>query len=420
MLAKPESMAELPPPIAPSHDDDLITEDFIRRRRRPSVAVVILLLIALTFAGGAVIDRSIGGNTDTAGESEPEESTETSPDELSETSSDATVPAAVTTNPSNSEFAFNIGPERTGQFDRIDVAAVAALVGPSTVTVMAELQTGFGQSGSVGTGIIATSDGEIVTNAHVVEGANALRVRLAGETEPRPATLLAIDVGNDLALLDIEGEGFPAATFARPGSVRLGDEVVAIGFALDLDGAPTVTLGIVSALNRTLVTEMGALDGLLQTDAAISSGNSGGPLVNAAGEVVGINTAVARGSTTMAASNIGFSISVDEALPIFEQLRKQSRGEQREEGFLGVALDERTDGGVGAVIRDVNVGTPAEAAGLKAGDVVVAVDGATVEGAAGLIAAIRDLEPGDVTTITVQRGDERLDVVAELMSRPVS
>ena len=420
MLAKPESMAELPPPIAPSQDADPIVEEMTRRRRRPSVAVVILLLIALTFAGGAVIDRSIGGNTDTASQNEAEESTESSPEEASDASSDATVPAAATTKPSDSEFAFNIGPERSGQFERIDVAAVAAQVGPSTVTVMAELQTGFGQGGSVGTGIIATSDGEIVTNAHVVEGATALRVRLAGETEPRDATLLAIDVGNDLALLDIEGEDFPAATFARPGSVRLGDEVVAIGFALDLDGAPTVTLGIVSALNRTLVTDMGALDGLLQTDAAISSGNSGGPLVNAAGEVVGINTAVARGSTTMAASNIGFSISVDEALPIFEQLRKQSRGEQREEGFLGVALDERTDGGVGAVIRDVNIGTPAEAAGLKAGDVVIAVDGATVEGAAGLIAAIRDLEPGDSALITVQRGDERLDFAAELASRPVS
>ena len=420
MLAKPESMAELPPPIAPSHDAEPAVEDLIRRRRRPSVAVVILVLIALTFAGGAVIDRSIGGNVDTESTSESASSGEIAPEETSDFSSDETVPAAASTSPSESDFAFTIGPERAGPFERIDVAAVAAQVGPSTVTVMAELQTGFGQSGSVGTGIIATSDGEIVTNAHVVEGATALRVRLAGETEPRPATLLAIDVGNDLALLDIDGEGFPAATFARPGSIRLGDEVVAIGFALDLDGAPTVTLGIVSALNRTLVTETGALDGLLQTDAAISSGNSGGPLVNAAGEVVGINTAVARGSTTMAASNIGFSISVDEALPIFEQLRKQSRGEQREEGFLGVALDERTDGGVGAVIRDVNVGTPAEAAGLRAGDVVVAVDGATVEGAAGLIAAIRDLEPGDSTTITVQRGDERLDVVAELSSRPVS
>ncbi len=384
------------------------------------MAVAILLLIALAFAGGAVIDRSIGEDPNATVENDI--GAVDGDTQMNETGSDSqvSVPASAATGPSESEFAFTIGPERTGQFDRIDVAAVAAQVGPSTVTVMAELQTGFGQGGSVGKGIIATSDGEIVTNAHVVEGSTSLRVRLAGETEPRLATLLAIDIGNDLALLDIEGEGFPAATFARPGSIRLGDEVVAIGFALDLDGAPTVTLGIVSALNRTLVTDMGALDGLLQTDAAISSGNSGGPLVNAAGEVVGINTAVARGSSTLAASNIGFSISVDEALPIFEQLRKQSRGEQREEGFLGVALDERTDGGVGAVIRDVNIGTPAEAAGLKAGDIVVAVDGATVEGAAGLSAAIRDLEPGDVANITVQRGDERLNVVAELTSRTTS
>ena len=417
-------MAELPPPLAPPSD---IQEDpdESRRRRRPSATVAILLLIALAFAGGAVIDRSVGDSENSSVSSTPdvvEEFDDLDDDEepvAPDSDSDETVPAAVTS-PSESEFAFTIGPERTGQFQRIDVAAVASQVGPSTVTVMAELTTGFGQSGSVGTGIIATADGEIVTNAHVVEGATALRVRLAGETEPREATLLAIDVGNDLALLDLEGEGFPAAVFARPGSIRLGDEVVAIGFALDLDGAPTVTLGIVSALNRTLVTDVGALDGLLQTDAAISSGNSGGPLVNAAGEVVGINTAVARGSSRLAASNIGFSISVDEALPIFEQLRKQSRGEQREEGFLGVALDERTDGGVGAVIRDVNVGTPADAAGLQAGDIVIAVDGATVEGAAGLIAAIRDLEPGDSVQITVQRSDERLEVLAELTSRPTS
>ena len=417
-------MAELPPPLAPPSD---IQEDpdESRRRRRPSATVAILLLIALAFAGGAVIDRSVGDSENSSVSSTldvVEEIDDLDDDEepvAPDSDSDETVPAAVTS-PSESEFAFTIGPERTGQFQRIDVAAVASQVGPSTVTVMAELTTGFGQSGSVGTGIIATADGEIVTNAHVVEGATALRVRLAGETEPREATLLAIDVGNDLALLDLEGEGFPAAVFARPGSIRLGDEVVAIGFALDLDGAPTVTLGIVSALNRTLVTDVGALDGLLQTDAAISSGNSGGPLVNAAGEVVGINTAVARGSSRLAASNIGFSISVDEALPIFEQLRKQSRGEQREEGFLGVALDERTDGGVGAVIRDVNVGTPADAAGLQAGDIVIAVDGATVEGAAGLIAAIRDLEPGDSVQITVQRSDERLEVLAELTSRPTS
>ena len=369
----------------------------------------------VAFSGAAAIDRTLGGNTST--ETEPL-GTEEPAD--SSAAGAATVPASQELSPSTSDSSFAIGPERTEPFDRIDVAAVAELVGPSTVTVMAELQDGFGASSSVGTGIIATADGEIITNAHVVEGATAIRVRLAGETEPREASLLAIDIGNDLALIDIEGDSFANATFARPGSVRIGDEVVAIGFALDLDGAPTVTLGIVSALGRTLVTDKGALDGLIQTDAAISSGNSGGPLVNAAGEVIGINTAVARGSSTTAASNIGFSISVDEALPIFEQLRQQSRGTVREEGFLGVALDERIDGGLGALVRDVNTGTPADDAGLQAGDIVIAVDGATVEGAAGLIAAIRDLQPGDSVVITVRRGDDVIDCTAVLTTRPAS
>ncbi|MGA1346719.1 MAG: S1C family serine protease, partial [Ilumatobacteraceae bacterium] len=323
--------------------------------------------------------------------------------------------------PSIADVSFEIGPERPEELPRLDVAAVAEFVGPSTVTVMADIESGvFGQSGSVGTGIITSAEGEIITNAHVVEGASAIRVRLAGDTEPREARLLALDSGNDLALLEVEGSGYRPATFVQPGTVRLGDEVVAIGFALNLDGAPSVTLGIVSALNRTIVTANGALDGLIQTDAAISSGNSGGPLVNALGEVVGINTAVARGSATTAASNIGFAISVDEALPIVESLREQAGGDQREEGFLGVALDDRTDGGLGALIRDVTPDSPASAAELRAGDVVIAVDGATIEGVAGLIAAIRDLEPGDTVVITVRRDGSEIDVSAVLTSRPTS
>ncbi len=405
-------MSELPPPVVSPVE---ASTGAPRRRRRPSAPIAIVLLMLVAFSGAAAIDRTLGGNTST--ETEPL-GTEEPAD--SSAAGAATVPASQELSPSTSDSSFAIGPERTEPFDRIDVAAVAELVGPSTVTVMAELQDGFGASSSVGTGIIATADGEIITNAHVVEGATAIRVRLAGETEPREASLLAIDIGNDLALIDIEGDSFANATFARPGSVRIGDEVVAIGFALDLDGAPTVTLGIVSALGRTLVTDKGALDGLIQTDAAISSGNSGGPLVNAAGEVIGINTAVARGSSTTAASNIGFSISVDEALPIFEQLRQQSRGTVREEGFLGVALDERIDGGLGALVRDVNTGTPADDAGLQAGDIVIAVDGATVEGAAGLIAAIRDLQPGDSVVITVRRGDDVIDCTAVLTTRPAS
>jgi S1-C subfamily serine protease len=312
-----------------------------------------------------------------------------------------------------------VGPARDGRGGAIDVAGVAAVVAPSVVTISADIDGGaLGEGGSIGTGVITTEDGEVLTNAHVVEGATEIRVRLAGETEPRTATLLAADPGNDLALLRLEGDGYEPVTFAHPDSVRIGDDVVAIGFALDLDGGPSVTLGIVSALDRTLGLSEGALDGLIQTDAAISSGNSGGPLVNASGEVVGINTAVARGDAITAVSNVGFAISVGEALPIIESLREQADGELREEGFLGVGLDDRIDGGQGAIVAEVEPGTPAADAGVRVGDLVVAVDGAPLDGAVGMIAAIRDLEPGDDVTITVIRDGEPVDLTATLTTRP--
>ena len=225
-----------------------------------------------------------------------------------------------------SEVALDIGAARADALPEIDVAGVTDYVAPSVVTISADIDNPLeGQGQSVGTGVIITSDGEVLTNAHVVENAVDVRVRLVGESEPRAATVLASDPGNDLALLRIAGDDFVPATFAAPGATGIGDEVVAIGFALDLDGGPSVTLGIVSALGRTIQTGPNEfLDGLIQTDAAISSGNSGGPLVNAAGEVVGINTAVARGDFQTAASNIGFAISVGEALPVVDQLRDQA------------------------------------------------------------------------------------------------
>lgn len=312
------------------------------------------------------------------------------------------------------------GAARDEALRRIDVAEVIDQVAPSVVTVSADIDAGARMGGSIGTGMFITSDGEILTNAHVVEGAVAIRVRLAGETEPRSATLLASDLGNDLALLKIEGTGFPAVRFADPESIRIGDEVVAIGFALDLDGEPTVTRGIVSALDRTISTASGVLNSLIQTDAAISSGNSGGPLVNAESEVVGINTAVARGSATTAASNISFSISSGEALRVLEALRAHAGGEPREEGYLGVGLADRTDGGRGAVITEVQDGTPAADAGVRRGDVVIAVDGSPIDGSLGLIAAVRDRSPGDSIEIVVLRGGDRIDLTAVLETRPDS
>jgi putative serine protease PepD len=302
---------------------------------------------------------------------------------------------------------------------RADVAGIAAAVGPSVVTISADVSEGDVEGVAVGTGVVVTTDGEIITNAHVVEGATKIRVRLAGETEPRTAHLLAADAGNDLALLRIEATELSRATFADPTSVHLGDDVVAIGFALALDGEPSVTSGIVSATERTIITPGGnALDGLIQTDAAISSGNSGGPLVNAAGEVIGINTAVFRNDDTTAATNIGLAISVSEALPVIEQLRDRAGGAERQEGYLGVALADRRDGGQGALVSEVEAGTPASEAGVKSGDIVVAVDSATVDGSAGLIAAVRDRQPGDRVSVVILRDGQRRTIDVTLTDRP--
>lgn len=302
--------------------------------------------------------------------------------------------------------------------DLSGVAQAAQRLANSVVTISSSVDSGLSEGEATGTGVVVTSDGEILTNAHVVDGATEVRVRFAGDTEPVVAEVLAADAGNDLALLKVNATGLTAATFAKPGSVRVGDQVVAIGYALALDGGPSVTTGIVSAMKRTIFTESGALNSLIQTDAAISSGNSGGPLANMRGEVVGINTAVARGDTNSSANNIGFAISVDEVLAVLEQLREQAAGDARAEGFLGVSLEPRTDGGVGSIISNVQSGSPAQEAGIVTGDIVLAVDGEPVNGQAGLVAAIRDRSPGDSVLIELVRNGERLTLTATLVARP--
>ena len=297
------------------------------------------------------------------------------------------------------------------------VAQVVNKLADSVVTINSHISDTSGEGEATGTGVVLTSDGEILTNAHVVAGSTSVSVRFAGETEPRTATVLASDPGNDMALLKIEATNLKPATFAQPGTIRIGDQVIAIGYALALDGGPSVTSGIISALKRTIITESGALNGLIQTDAAISSGNSGGPLVNLRGEVVGINTAVARSDVNQAANNVGFSISVDEIGPVLEQLRSQATGVARQEGFLGVGLAARTDGGQGAIITSVQPDSPADLAGILQEDIVLSVDGEPIDGQAGLVAAIRDAAPGQTVEIEILRGAKRLTVKATLVAR---
>jgi putative serine protease PepD len=317
-----------------------------------------------------------------------------------------------------STLGVNVVEPRAEELPPMSVEVIANDVAPSVVAVQLDLVRN-GQSGeALGTGLIVTADGEIVTNAHVVGNADTVHVRLNGESEPRDAAVIAVDSSRDLALLRVDAGGLSPAALAAPDDVRLGDEVLAIGYALDLDGDPTVTLGIVSSLDRTLATEAGSLKGLIQTDAAVSSGNSGGPLVNAVGDVVGLITLASSSGLGSTANGLGFAISTAELLPSLDRLRAQANGETTETGYLGVQLDSRTDGGSGALVTDVVAGSAAAKGGIEEGDVVVAVDGEPISGQAALVATIRDLAPGDETTVSLVRDGSPLDVSVVLGQRP--
>jgi putative serine protease PepD len=212
----------------------------------------------------------------------------------------------------------------------LDVPALLAKVEPSVVTINTTIQARdpFGRTArgeAAGTGIVLTADGEIMTNAHVVEDATSITVTLHGESAPRTATLVGKDTQHDVALLKVDGvSNLTPITVGDSSKVVVGDDAIAIGNALNLDGGVSVTKGIISALGRSIDVENGTLENLIQTDAAISSGNSGGPLIDAAGRLVGMNTAGATSSGQVTAENIGFAIPVNDAMHIVAQLRAEA------------------------------------------------------------------------------------------------
>ncbi len=287
----------------------------------------------------------------------------------------------------------------------LDVAGILAKVEPAVVAIQASGRLGTGQ----GTGVIISADGEVLTNAHVVEGATTIRVTLTGETQSRAATLVGADSGNDIALLRItSASDLPTADLGQSATVKVGDDVVAVGNALGLRGDPTVTRGIVSALNRSLDT----LTGMIQTDAAINPGNSGGPLANNRGQVIGINTAVAgRGG-----QNIGFAIPIDSARTILDRLR--SGQAPQPVGYLGVSTSDPMDNSRGAEIVDVVTGGPADRGGIQIGDLVTDVDGKEVIGSDGLVGVLRQLKPGTKVTVTVERAGKPQRLSVTLGERP--
>ena len=292
---------------------------------------------------------------------------------------------------------------------RLDVKAVLAAVAPTVVQI--EIETGDGVfGGGQGTGFIISSEGQVVTNAHVVENATDIQVMLY-DGSVLEAELVQQDPTRDLAVLQIEGEDLPAARLGLSADVEVGDEVLAIGNALGLGDTPTVTTGIVSALERELQLSGSRLTRLIQTDAAINPGNSGGPLVNANGEVIGVNTAIAGN-----AEGIGFAISIDHARPVIETLQT---GEVPKRPLLGVniidveMLDETSRNQYdiseeveqGVVIVALVEDGAANAAGLIIGEVVTEFDGKEIKSVQDLVAAVRDSQIGRIVKVTVISND---------------
>jgi len=309
---------------------------------------------------------------------------------------------------------------------------VVARVVPSVVSVLADSLDGTRQG--VGTGFVVRAEGIIATNYHVVEQASRLTV-VTAPPEPRrlEARVIGGDPDRDLAVLKVEAADLPPVTLGDSSALRLGEDVLAIGYALGLGadfegGGPTVTSGIVSALDRTVVAADPNVPGggrtyagVIQTDAAINPGNSGGPLLNLRGEVVGINTAGASD-----AENIGFAIAIDQARAVIEEAIENPSGAAPYLGVstqtvtpaiaaqLGLAVDE------GAYVVGVGAGTGADEAGIVEGEVIVALAGDPVTSTEQLGEAIGRHEPGDEVDVElVEPGGDRRTVTATLGVRPL-
>ncbi|HEX6677637.1 MAG TPA: trypsin-like peptidase domain-containing protein [Actinomycetes bacterium] len=313
-----------------------------------------------------------------------------------------------------------------------DARAALAKITPSVVTINTTIEGGgpFGRGGGsgAGTGIIVGASGEVVTNAHVVANAGTIRVQVPGHNGTVTARVVGSDASADLALLRLSGvSDLPVATFAASSTVHVGDPVLAVGNAEGYGGAPTVTEGIISALDRDLPSDSdasGPLRGLLQTDAALNPGNSGGALVDTAGRVVGVTTAVAGGQRGTQAQSIGFAIPSDTVTKALPDLRSGRRvgpsANASPTAFLGVELTD--SGASGAQVGAVEPGSPADGAGLRAGDVITSADGSDVGGAADLRAVIAKHKPGDRISLSWRPGGQGQTRTAtvRLASRPTT
>jgi putative serine protease PepD len=289
------------------------------------------------------------------------------------------------------------------------VRSVYAAASPSVVSV----RTGTGS----GTGFLVDGDGTIVTNAHVVGDNQQVQVRFNDKSDFVDAQVLSVDASTDLAALKVDesaAQGVRPLKLADSDNVQVGDTAIAIGYPLGLDR--TATAGIISGLERQIQSPNGfSIDKVIQTDAPINPGNSGGPLLNANGEVIGVNSQIATAGGGEGSVGIGFAIpanTVKQVLPALES------GSAPEHAYLGLQTTTPQNGDDGAQIAQATPGGPSASAGLQAGDVVTKVDGQDVHTPDDVAAAIQDNKPGDKVEVTVRRGGSERTIDVTLGQRP--
>jgi S1-C subfamily serine protease len=312
------------------------------------------------------------------------------------------------------------------------VAQVASQVGPSVVQVNVAVtqNTPFGPQSEegIGSGVIYRDDGYIVTNNHVVEGATELNVAFAdGTTEP--AQVVGRDPRTEMAVIRVDRNDLPAAKFNEDEDLVVGQLAVAIGSPSGFES--TVTAGVISGIGREFPAEFtggdpaatSALTDLIQTDAAISPGNSGGALADRDGEVIGINVAYLPPSDT-GAVNIGFAIPSDTAASVADQLIETGKVSS---AYLGVVTTDLSPEDAerfglpvefGAIVGQVEPGSGADAAGVRRGDIIVRLGDEPIDNAGDLFGALRDYQPGDTVELTVVRDGEELTLDVTLGERP--
>ena len=295
-------------------------------------------------------------------------------------------------------------------YDRTNASVVEITV---TTQAPADGPMGSGTAQAQGSGFVYDSSGHVITNAHVVDGAESAKVRFA-DGKTYDATVVGVDASTDLAVLKVEApsSALHPLELADSSQAAVGDVVVAIGSPFGLENS--VTTGIVSALGRSMKAPNGyTITGSIQTDAAINHGNSGGPLLDLDGKVVGVNAQIE--SESGGNDGVGFAIPSSTVKSIVTQILEDGSVQH---AYLGVSVTAAADGTAGAQLAEVRSGTPAAEAGLQAGDVLTAVDGDAVSSAAALQSAIDARKPGDRVILDYLRDGAHRTVTVTLGTRP--